>query len=68
MAEVVQHDGSVRCGVERANTTMKRWYGMTRVRYLGLDLGLARNNRHLQFVEAGARAYEDGVSRAPGEL
>jgi IS5 family transposase len=25
---------------------MKNWYGMTRVRYLGL----ARNNCHLQFV------------------
>jgi IS5 family transposase len=25
---------------------MKRWYGMNRVRYLGL----ARNNCHLQFV------------------
>lgn len=37
---------SVRCGVERSNATMKRWYGMTRVRYLGL----ARNNCHLQFV------------------
>jgi len=37
---------SVRCGVERANATMKNWYGMTRVRYLGL----ARNNCHLQFV------------------
>jgi IS5 family transposase len=37
---------SVRCGVERANATMKNWYGMTRVRYHGL----ARNNCHLQFV------------------
>ncbi len=37
---------SVRCGVERSNATMKRWYGMTRVRYLGR----ARNNCHLQFV------------------
>jgi len=37
---------SVRSGVERANATMKRWYGMSRVRYLGL----ARNNCHLQFV------------------
>lgn len=37
---------AVRCGVERANATMKRWYGMRRVRYLGL----ARNNCHLQFV------------------
>lgn len=37
---------SVRVGVERSNATIKRWYGMTRVRYLGL----ARNNRHLRFV------------------
>ena len=33
-------------GVERAFATMKRWYGMGRVRYLGL----ARNACHLQFV------------------
>ena len=31
---------SVRVGVERANATMKNWYGMARVRYRG----------HLQFV------------------
>ncbi len=37
---------SVRSGVERANATMKRWYGMQRVRYLGLP----RNACHLQFV------------------
>ena len=37
---------SVRSGVERANATMKNWYGMARVRYLGL----ARNHCHLQFV------------------
>jgi IS5 family transposase len=37
---------SVRVGVERANATMKNWYGMTKVRYRGL----ARNNCHLQFV------------------
>ena len=37
---------SVRTGVERANATTKNWYGMARVRYLGL----ARNNWHLQFV------------------
>jgi IS5 family transposase len=37
---------SVRVGVERANATMKNWYGMARVRYRGL----ARNNCHLQFV------------------
>lgn len=37
---------SVRSGVERANATMKRWYGMARVRYLGLT----RNHCHLQFV------------------
>jgi IS5 family transposase len=36
----------VRSGVERANATMKLWYGMSRVRYLGR----ARNNCHLQFV------------------
>ena len=39
---------SIRCGVERANATMKRWYGMSRVRYRGL----ARNACHLQFVAA----------------
>ena len=37
---------SVRSPVERAFATMKRWYGMGRVRYLGL----ARNACHLQFV------------------
>jgi len=37
---------SIRSGVERANATMKRWYGMGRVRYLGLP----RNACHLQFV------------------
>jgi len=37
---------SVRSGVERAFATMKRWYGMGRVRYRGL----ARNACHLQFV------------------
>lgn len=37
---------SVRSGVERPNATMKNWYGMARVRYLGL----ARNHCHLQFV------------------
>ncbi len=37
---------SVRVGVERANATMKNWYGMARVRYRGL----ARNTCHLQFV------------------
>src|SRR5580700_3834521 len=36
----------IRSGVERAPATMKRWYGMSRVRYLGL----ARNNCHLQCV------------------
>jgi transposase, IS5 family len=36
----------VRSAVERAFATMKRWYGMSRVRYLGL----ARNACHLQFV------------------
>jgi len=38
--------GRIRSAVERAPATMKRWYGMGRVRYLGL----ARNNCHLQFV------------------
>src|SRR5208283_1366048 len=37
---------SIRVGVERANATMKNWYGMDKVRYLGLS----RNNCHLQFV------------------
>jgi len=37
---------SIRSGVERAFATMKRWYGMGRVRYLGL----ARNACHLQFI------------------
>jgi IS5 family transposase len=36
----------VRVGVERANATMKNWYGMSRVRYRGV----ARNHCHLQFV------------------
>ena len=36
----------VRNGVERANGTMKQWYGMGRVRYCGLK----RNYCHLQFV------------------
>ncbi len=39
---------SICSGVERAFATMKRWYGMGRVRYLGL----ARNACHLQFVAA----------------
>ena len=38
--------GRVRSAVERAFATMKRWYGMGRVRYLGLS----RNACHLQFV------------------
>jgi transposase, IS5 family len=38
--------GRIRAAVERAPATMKRWYGMSRVRYLGL----ARNNCHLQCV------------------
>lgn len=37
---------AIRSGVERTNATMKQWYGMRRVRYLGL----ARNACHLQFV------------------
>ena len=40
--------GRIRSAVERAPATLKRWYGMSRVRYLGL----ARNNCHLQFVAA----------------
>jgi transposase, IS5 family len=36
----------IRCGVERANATLKCWYGMSRVRYRGL----ARNACHLQVV------------------
>ena len=39
---------SIRSAVERAFATMKRWYGMSRVRYLGL----ARNACHLQLVAA----------------
>jgi IS5 family transposase len=37
---------SIRSAVERAPATMKRWYAMSRVRYLGL----ARNACHLKFV------------------
>jgi IS5 family transposase len=37
---------SVRVGVERANATMKNWYGMAKVRYRSLE----RNNCQLQFV------------------
>ena len=37
---------SIRSAVERAPATMKRWYAMSRARYLGL----ARNACHLQFV------------------
>jgi Transposase DDE domain len=37
---------SIRLAVERAPATMKRWYAMSRVRYLGL----ACNACHLQFV------------------
>jgi IS5 family transposase len=36
----------IRCGVERANATMKRWCGPSRVRYRAL----ARNACHLPFV------------------
>ena len=55
---------SVRSAVERAFATMKRWYGMGRVRYLGL----ARNACHLQVRrhgdehEAGARADERNLN------
>jgi hypothetical protein len=37
---------SIRSGVKRAIATMKRWYGMGRVHYLGLS----RNACHQQFV------------------
>jgi IS5 family transposase len=37
---------SVRAGIERTNATMKNWYGMDRVRYIGLG----RNHCHLQLV------------------
>lgn len=39
---------SIRCAVERAPATMKRWYGLSRVRYRGLP----RNACHLQFLAA----------------
>jgi IS5 family transposase len=42
----------VRSGIERANATMKNWYGMARVRYLGL----ARNHCHLQLVACAMNA------------
>src|SRR3974377_2554750 len=37
---------SVRVGVERANATMKNWYGMAKVRYRSLG----RTHCHLPFV------------------
>ena len=41
---------SIRCDIERAHAaTMKRWYGMSRVRYRVL----ARNACHLRFVVTG---------------
>ena len=43
---------SVRSGIERTNATMKNWYGMARVRYLGL----ARNHCHLQRVACAMNA------------
>jgi len=43
---------SVRAGIERTNATMKNWYGMARVRYLGL----ARNHCHLQLVACAMNA------------
>ena len=43
---------SVRSGIERTNATMKNWYGMARVRYLGL----ARNHCHLQLVACAMNA------------
>ncbi|WP_371349396.1 IS5 family transposase [Ancylobacter sp. IITR112] len=43
---------SVRAGIERTNATMKNWYGMARVRYLGL----VRNHCHLQLVACAMNA------------
>lgn len=43
---------SVRSGIERTNATLKNWYGMARVRYLGL----ARNHCHLQLVACALNA------------
>jgi hypothetical protein len=43
---------SVRSGIERTNATLKNWYGMARVR----DLGLARNHCHLQLVACALNA------------
>jgi IS5 family transposase len=43
---------SIRAGVERTNATMKNWYGMARVRYLGLK----RNHCHLQLVACAMNA------------
>jgi len=43
---------SVRSAIERANATMKNWYGMARVRYLGL----VRNHCHLQLVACAMNA------------
>lgn len=51
---------SVRVGVERANATMKNWYGMARVRYRGL----ARNHCHLQFVACAMNLKRAGVLMA----
>ena len=60
---------SLRCGVERANATLKHGYGMSRVRYRGL----ARNAFHLQFVaaatnyEARPRAHAERLIGEPAE-
>jgi IS5 family transposase len=43
---------SVRSSVERAHATMKNWYGMARVRYIGLE----RNHCHLQLVVCAMNA------------
>ena len=43
---------SVRSGIERTNATLKNWYGMARVRYLGM----ARNHCHLQLVACALNA------------
>jgi IS5 family transposase len=51
---------SVRAGIERTNATMKNWYGMARVRYLGL----ARNHCHLQLVACAMNIKRALVLRA----
>jgi len=68
-AKSAQAGASVRAGVERANATMKNWYGMAKVRYRGL----ARNNcppsvrRDGDEHEAGASSHGGGLSRRNGK-